>query len=84
VHTPPWCGVLSTAGNLVFSGTMEGDFFAVDSVSGKLLWRIQTGGAIWANPISYMSEGKQYYCCVRRQQRDRVKRGTIALCGGRR
>jgi alcohol dehydrogenase (cytochrome c) len=60
VHTPPWCGVLSTAGNLVFSGTMEGDFFALDAVSGQLLWRIQTGGAIWANPISYMSEGKQY------------------------
>jgi len=60
VHTPPWCGVLSTAGNLVFSGTMEGDFFALDAVSGQLLWRIQTGGAIWANPISYMSEDKQY------------------------
>ena len=60
VHTPPWCGVLSTAGNLVFSGTMEGDFFALDALSGKLAWRIQTGGAIWANPISYMSEGKQY------------------------
>jgi alcohol dehydrogenase (cytochrome c) len=60
VHTPPWCGVLSTAGNLVFSGTMEGDFFALDAVEGKLLWRIQTGGAIWANPISYLSEGKQY------------------------
>jgi alcohol dehydrogenase (cytochrome c) len=60
VHTPPWCGVLSTAGNLVFSGTMEGDFFALDALNGKLLWRIQTGGAIWANPISYMSEGKQY------------------------
>jgi len=60
VHTPPWCGVLSTAGNVVFSGTMEGDFFALDAVSGKLLWRIETGGAIWANPISYLSEGKQY------------------------
>jgi alcohol dehydrogenase (cytochrome c) len=60
VHTPPWCGVLSTAGGLVFSGTMEGDFFAVDAVNGKLLWRIQTGGAVWANPISYMSEGKQH------------------------
>jgi alcohol dehydrogenase (cytochrome c) len=60
VNTPPWCGVLSTAGGLVFSGTMEGDFFAVDAVSGKLVWRIQTGGAIWSNPISYMSEGKQY------------------------
>src|SRR5579862_4961720 len=60
VHTQPWCGVLSTAGNLVFSGTMEGDFFALDAVSGQLLWRIQTGGAIWSNPISYLSEGKQY------------------------
>jgi alcohol dehydrogenase (cytochrome c) len=60
VHMPPWCGVLSTAGGLVFSGTMEGDFFALDAVTGNLLWRIQTGGAIWANPISYMSEGKQY------------------------
>jgi len=39
---------------------MEGDFFAVNAVDGKLLWRIQTGGAIWASPISYMSEGKQY------------------------
>jgi alcohol dehydrogenase (cytochrome c) len=60
VHTPPWCGVLSTAGGLVFSGTMEGDFFALDAATGKLLWRIQTGGAIWSNPISYVSEGKQY------------------------
>jgi alcohol dehydrogenase (cytochrome c) len=60
VHTPPWCGVLATAGDLVFSGTMEGDFFALNAVDGKLLWRIQTGGAIWADPISYMSEGKQH------------------------
>jgi alcohol dehydrogenase (cytochrome c) len=60
MHTPPWSGVLSTAGGLVFSGTMEGDFFALDAVTGTLLWRIQTGGAIWASPISYLSEGKQY------------------------
>jgi alcohol dehydrogenase (cytochrome c) len=60
VQTPPWCGVLSTAGGLVFSGTMDGDFFALDAVTGKLAWRIQTGGAIWSNPISYLSEGKQY------------------------
>ena len=60
VHTPPWCGVLSTAGCLVFFGTMEGDFFAVDASTGNPLWRIQTGGAIWSNPISYMSDGEQY------------------------
>ena len=58
--TPPWSGILSTAGGVVFSGDMEGNFFALDAASGKLLWRFQTGGAIYANPISYVSEGKQY------------------------
>ena len=58
--TPPWSGILSTAGGLVFSGDMEGNFFALDAADGKLLWRLQTGGAVWAAPITYMSEGKQY------------------------
>ena len=35
-------------------------FFAVDAESGKLLWRFQTGGAIWSNPISYQAGGHQY------------------------
>ena len=39
---------------------MEGDFFALDAVTGTLLWRIQTGGEIWSNPMSYRSEGKQF------------------------
>jgi alcohol dehydrogenase (cytochrome c) len=60
VKSPPWCGLLSTAGDLVFSGTMEGDFFALDAVGGALLWRYQTGGEIWANPISYSFEGRQH------------------------
>lgn len=60
LHSPPWGGLLATAGDLVFSGTIEGDFFALDAVTGKLLWRIQTGGEIWANPMSYQFESKQY------------------------
>jgi len=60
LQTPPWSGVLSTAGGVVFSGDMQGNFFALDAVGGKLLWRLQTGGGIWANPITYMSEGTQY------------------------
>ncbi len=60
VHSPPWCGLLATAGDLVFSGTMEGDFFALDATSGKLLWRFQTGGEIWSNPISFLHEGRQF------------------------
>ena len=60
LFSPPWAGVLSTAGGLVFGGTNEGYFFALDAASGKLLWRFQTGGKIIANPITYLSEGKQH------------------------
>lgn len=60
LHSPPWSGILSTAGGLVFSGTMEGDFFALHAETGTPLWRIQTGGEVWANPVSYAFEGKQY------------------------
>jgi alcohol dehydrogenase (cytochrome c) len=60
LNKPPWCGLLATAGGLVFSGTMEGDFFALDDTTGKVLWRIQTGGEVWSNPMSYVFEGKQY------------------------
>ena len=60
VTTPPWCGLLSTAGRLVFSGTMEGMFFALDAESGAPLWRFQTGGEIWSNPISYQVDGHQF------------------------
>ncbi|HYM05681.1 MAG TPA: PQQ-dependent dehydrogenase, methanol/ethanol family [Terriglobales bacterium] len=58
--TPPWSGILSTAGGLVFSGDMEGNFFALDAAVGKPLWWLQTGGAIWAAPITYMREGRQF------------------------
>jgi alcohol dehydrogenase (cytochrome c) len=60
LHTPPWAGVLSTAGGLVFSGSNEGNFYALDAQTGKPLWEIQTGAPIAANPISFAMEGKQY------------------------
>ena len=51
---------MSTAGGRVFAGTMEGDFFAADARTGEVLWRFQTGGPIYANPITYLSEGRQF------------------------
>lgn len=60
IHSPPWGGLLATGGDVVFSGTMEGDFFALDATNGEVLWRIQTGGEIWSNPMSYEFQGKQY------------------------
>ena len=44
--SPPWAGVMSTAGGLVFGGSNEGNFFALDATSGKPLWQFQTGGQI--------------------------------------
>jgi len=41
-------------------GSNLSSFFALDAQTGKLLWRFETGGGIDANPITYMSEGKQY------------------------
>jgi alcohol dehydrogenase (cytochrome c) len=58
--SPPWAGLLSTAGGLVFGGSEEGNFFALDAETGKALWQIQLGSAIRANPISYSVDGKQY------------------------
>ena len=58
--SPPWTGLLSTAGGLVFGGTEEGNFFALDAETGKPLWDLQLGGAVKANPIAFGVDGKQY------------------------
>lgn len=60
LHSPPWSGVLSTAGGLVFGGTAEGNVFALDAATGKPLWDFQTGATVASNPISYELDGKQY------------------------
>jgi len=58
---PVWSGALATAGDVVFYGTMEGWFKAVDASSGALLWQFKTGSGIIGQPISYLGpDGKQY------------------------
>jgi alcohol dehydrogenase (cytochrome c) len=59
LQSPPWAGVLSTAGGLVFSGSDEGNFYALDARTGKPVWDFQAGGPIGANPISFTVDGKQ-------------------------
>ena len=53
-------GVLSTAGDVVFSGTVDGFFFALDAVTGEELWHINVGSRVHSGPMSYMVDGKQY------------------------
>lgn len=57
---PPWAGVMATAGGLVFGGSSEGNFFALDASTGKALWDFQTGGRIAANPVSFNIDGRQH------------------------
>jgi lanthanide-dependent methanol dehydrogenase len=58
---PVYSGVLATAGDVVFYGTMEGWFRAVDARSGEILWQFKTGSGIVGNPITYLGpDGKQY------------------------
>ena len=58
---PLWSPALATAGGLVFYGTMDGWFKAVDGKTGKLLWQFKTGSGIIGQPISYRGpDGRQY------------------------
>jgi len=60
VQSRSWAGVLSTAGDVVFSGTPDGFFFALDAETGEELWHINVGSRVRAGPMSYMVDGKQY------------------------
>jgi alcohol dehydrogenase (cytochrome c) len=53
-------GVLSTAGRVVFAGESDGNFIALDGLTGKELWHIQLGAAIYSTAITYQLDGKQY------------------------
>jgi len=58
---PVWSGALATAGDIVFYGTMEGWFKAVDAKTGSVLWQFKTGSGIIGQPIAYRGpDGKQY------------------------
>lgn len=58
--TPPWSGVMSTNGNLLFGSTNEGNFFALDANTGKPLWDIQLGGMIRTAPVTFLIDGEQH------------------------
>jgi alcohol dehydrogenase (cytochrome c) len=59
LQSPPWSGLLSTGGGLVFGGSMEGNFYALDALTGKPLWDYQTGAQMYSNVMSFAVDGKQ-------------------------
>ncbi|HEY6991249.1 MAG TPA: methanol/ethanol family PQQ-dependent dehydrogenase [Bryobacteraceae bacterium] len=58
---PAWSGALVTAGDVVFYGTMDGWFKALDARNGNELWRFKAASGIVGQPVSYKGpDGKQY------------------------
>jgi PQQ-dependent dehydrogenase (methanol/ethanol family) len=53
-------GVLATQGDILFAGSADGSFIALDSNTGAPLWHFRTGGQIIASPISYAADGHQF------------------------
>jgi len=58
---PSWSGVLATAGDVVFYGTLDGWFKSVDATTGKVLSKFKVGSGVVGNPITFRgADGKQY------------------------
>ncbi len=53
-------GITTTAGGIVFTGSADGYFFALDASSGEELWHISLGARVHAAPMTYAVAGKQY------------------------
>src|SRR5207245_11178623 len=56
-----WSGAVAADGYVVFYGTMDGWFKAVDAHNGSLLRHFKTGSGIIGQPVTYKGpDGKQY------------------------
>ena len=59
--TPYWGPVLSTGGDLIFTGgTNDRKFRAFNATTGEKLWEYPTNSGITAVPASFEVDGRQY------------------------
>jgi len=61
---PAWSGALATAGDVVFYGTMDRWFKALDAQTGKLLWQFRTGSGIIGQPIAFRGPDNKQYIAI--------------------
>jgi alcohol dehydrogenase (cytochrome c) len=53
-------GMLATAGDLVFTGSIDGYFLALDAETGAELWHMNVGRLVHSAAITYAVDGEQY------------------------
>ncbi|HEY8519428.1 MAG TPA: PQQ-binding-like beta-propeller repeat protein [Gammaproteobacteria bacterium] len=57
---PMTASALATAGGIVFGGTADRQFFALDAATGELLWQMRLNGDVSGAPVTFEVDGKQY------------------------
>jgi alcohol dehydrogenase (cytochrome c) len=57
---PIVAGLTPTAGGLLLTGDLNGNFYALDKANGKVVFTTKTGGAIAGGVVTYQVDGKQY------------------------
>jgi alcohol dehydrogenase (cytochrome c) len=53
-------GILTTAGNLLFTGGPSADLVALDATTGDALWHARLGSSVSNGPSTYELDGTQY------------------------
>jgi alcohol dehydrogenase (cytochrome c) len=59
MQTRAFSPVMSTVTGLVFAGTMEGDYYALDAKTGEQLWSFPGGLRVQGGGVTFLVEGKQ-------------------------
>jgi alcohol dehydrogenase (cytochrome c) len=63
-HFMTMSGALATAGDVVFYGTADGWFRAVNAKNGAVLWSYKLGSGVIGQPMSYLGPDKRQYIAV--------------------
>jgi alcohol dehydrogenase (cytochrome c) len=62
--TPLVAAMTATAGGVLFTGDLDNNFLVLNSKTGDVLYRFNTGGTIGAGTVTYERDGKQYVASV--------------------
>jgi quinohemoprotein ethanol dehydrogenase len=69
-------GTMATAGDLVFAASNSGDFEAFSAGKGEKLWSVKLAPG-FANPVTYMLDGKQYVSVLAGRNKGRLYTFTL-------
>jgi PQQ-dependent dehydrogenase (methanol/ethanol family) len=58
--SPMYAAITPTAGDVLFTGDLEGNFLVLDARNGKELYRFNTGGPLAGGVVTWEQKGRQY------------------------